>query len=109
MAVVVGRFDIWLVSLDPTKGSEISKTRPCVVISPDSVNKYLNTVMVAPLISTQKPYPTRVNCQFDGRDGQVTLDQVRTVDKSRLLKKLGQLDNQTNQQICATLVAIFTY
>lgn len=109
MAVVVGRFDIWLVSLDPTKGSEISKTRPCVVISPDSVNKYLNTVMVAPLTSTQKPYPTRVNCQFDGRDGQVTLDQVRTVDKSRLLKKLGQLDNQTNQQICATLVAIFTY
>ncbi|AUD01207.1 type II toxin-antitoxin system PemK/MazF family toxin [Spirosoma pollinicola] len=109
MAVVVARFDVWLVSLDPTKGSEIAKTRPCIVISPDSVNKYLNTVMVAPLTSTRKPYPTRVDCQFDNRDGQVTLDQARSVDKLRLIKKIGQLDEAINQKICATLVAMFSY
>lgn len=109
MAVVVARFDVWLVSLDPTKGSEIAKTYLCVVISPDSVNKYLNTVMVAPLTSTRKPYPTRVDCQFDNRDGQVTLDQARSVDKLRLIKKIGQLDEAINQKICATLVAMFSY
>ena len=109
MAVVVARFDVWLVSLDPTKGSEIAKTCLCVVISPDSVNKYLNTVMVAPLTSTRKPYPTRVDCQFDNRDGQVTLDQARSVDKPRLIKKIGQLDEAINQKICATLVAMFSY
>ncbi|GAB2517414.1 type II toxin-antitoxin system PemK/MazF family toxin [Spirosoma aerophilum] len=107
--MVIGRFEVWLISLDPTKRSEIAKTHPCIVISPDSVNKYLNTVLIAPLTSAQKPYPTRVNCQFDGRDGQVTLDQVRTVDRSRLLKKIGQLDDGTCQQICATLIALFTY
>ncbi|GAB3729421.1 type II toxin-antitoxin system PemK/MazF family toxin [Spirosoma lituiforme] len=109
MAVVVNRFDVWLVSLDPTKGSEIAKTRPCVIISPDPVNRYLNTVIIAPLTSTQKPYPTRVDCQFDGRDGQVALDQVRTIDKSRLLKKIGQLGDAVSQQLCTTLVAMFTY
>ncbi len=109
MAMVVARFEVWLVTLDPTRGSEIAKTRPCVIISPDSVNKYLNTVLVAPLTSTQKPYPTRVDCQFDGRDGQIALDQVRSIDKVRLVKKLGELDERTNQQICTTLVALFTY
>ncbi|MVM39109.1 type II toxin-antitoxin system PemK/MazF family toxin [Spirosoma sp. HMF3257] len=109
MAVVISRFEVWLVSLDPTCGSEIAKTRPCVIISPDSVNQYLNTVIVAPLTSTRKPYPTRVNCQFDGRDGQVVLDQERSVDKSRLVKKIGSLDKTVNHQICATLVAMFTY
>jgi mRNA interferase MazF len=109
MAVVISRFEVWLVSLDPTRGSEIAKTRPCIVISPDSVNQYLNTVIVAPLTSTRKPYPTRVNCQFDGRDGQVALDQERSVDKSRLVKKIGRLDETVNRQICTTLVAMFTY
>ncbi len=107
--MVVSRFTVWLVTLDPTRGSEIAKTRPCVVISPDSVNKYLNTVMVAPLTSTQKPYPTRVDCQFDGRDGQIALDQARSVDKVRLLQQIGELDKTTNQQICSTLIALFTY
>ncbi|QDK82446.1 type II toxin-antitoxin system PemK/MazF family toxin [Spirosoma sp. KCTC 42546] len=109
MAVVISRFEVWLVSLDPTRGSEIAKTRPCVVISPDSVNKYLNTVIIAPLTSAHKPYPTRVDCQFDGRVGQIALDQERSVDKSRLVKKLGRLDEAANQQICATLVEMFTY
>lgn len=109
MGVVVTRFEVWLVSLDLTRGSEIAKTRPCVVISPDSVNRYLNTVIVAPLTSTRKPYPTRVDCQFDKRDGQVALDQNRSVDKSRLVKKIGQLDEAISQQVCATLVAMFTY
>lgn len=109
MGVVVTRFEVWLVSLDPTCGSEIAKTRPCVVISPDSVNRYLNTVIVAPLTSIRKPYPTRVDCQLDNRDGQVALDQNRSVDKSRLVKKIGQLDEAVNQQVCATLVAMFTY
>ncbi|GAB4032576.1 type II toxin-antitoxin system PemK/MazF family toxin [Spirosoma jeollabukense] len=109
MAVVVDRFDVWLVTLDPTRGSEIAKTRPCIIISPDSVNRYLNTVTIAPLTSTRKPYPTRVDCHFDGKEGQVTLDQARSVDKSRLVKKLGQLDHTINQKICETLVAMFTY
>ena len=109
MAMVVSRFDVWLVSLDPTRGSEIAKTRPCVIISPDSVNTYLNTVIVAPLTSTRKPYPTRVDCRFDGKDGQVALDQERSVDKARLVKKLGQLDDSTNKQVCTVLVAMFTY
>lgn len=99
MAVVISRFEVWLVSLDPTRGSEIAKTRPCVIISPDSVNQYLNTVIVAPLTSTRKPYPTRVNCQFDGRDGQVALDQEGSVDKSRLVKKIGSLEKTVNHQI----------
>ena len=107
--MVVARFTVWLVTLDPVRGSEIAKTRPCVVISPDPVNKYLNTVMVAPLTSTRKPYPTRVDCQFDGRDGQIALDQTRSVDKVRLVKQIGELDETTNQQICATLIALFTY
>lgn len=107
--MVVSRFEVWLVSLDPTRGSEIAKTRPCIIISPDSVNRYLNTVMVAPLTSTRKPYPTRVDCQFDSRDGQIAIDQSRSVDKSRLVKKLGHLDEATNKQVCVTLVSLFTY
>lgn len=106
--MVISRFDVWLVTLDPTRGSEIAKIRPCVIISPDPVNRYLNTVLIAPLTSTPKPYPTRVDCRFDGQDGQIALDQARSVDKVRLVKQLGELDESTNQQICATLVALFT-
>ncbi len=105
----ISRFEVWLFALNPTRGSEIAKTRPCVVISPDSVNRFLNTVVIAPLTSTQKPYPTRVNCQFNDRDGQVALDQARSVDKVRLTKQIGQLDDLACQQICSTLIALFTY
>lgn len=107
--MVVLRFEVWLVTLDPTRGSEIAKTRPCVIISPDSVNRSLKTVIVAPLTSTRKPYPTRVDCQFDSRDGQIALDQTRSVDKVRLTTRIGQLDNAVCYQVCDTLVALFTY
>ena len=107
--MVIERFDVWLISLDPTQGSEIAKIRPCVVVSPNAVNNRLNTVMVAPMTSTRKAYPTRVNCHFSGQDGQVALDQTRSVDKSRFVKRLGNLDEPTNQSICQTLVALFTY
>ncbi len=107
--MVVARFEVWLVTLDPTRGSEIAKTRPCLVISPDSVNRSLNTIMVAPLTSTRKPYPTRVDCQFDGRDGQIALDQARSVDKVRLAKRLGRLDDSFCQQVCNALIELFTY
>lgn len=107
--MVIERFDVWLISPDPTQGSEITKTRPCVVVSPNAVNQRLNTVIVAPMTSTRKAYPTRVDCHFSGQDGQVALDQTRSVDKSRLVKRLGNLDEPMGQAICQTLVALFTY
>lgn len=109
MAMVINRFDVWLVALDPTRGREIAKTRPCLVISPDSVNRALNTVMVAPLTSTRKPYPTRVDCRFDERDGQIALDQARSVDKGRLTRRIGQLEDSVCRRVCETLIALFTY
>ncbi len=93
MAVVVNRFDVFLINLDPTIGSEIQKTRPCVVISPDEMNKYIATVIVAPMTTKGQSYPTRIACQFQGKDGQIVLDQIRTVDKTRLVKKLGQISS----------------
>lgn len=88
----VSRFDVFVVNLDPTVGSEIRKTRPCVVVSPDEMNAYIRTVIVAPLTTAGRPYPSRVTTRFDGKDGQVVIDQLRTVDKTRLVKKLGTLD-----------------
>lgn len=108
--MIVNRFEIWLISLDPAKGSETAKTRPCLIISPDSANKNLDTVLVAPLTHTRRKYPTRVNCEFAGQDGQIALDQMRAVDKkSRLLKKVGFLDNNTCLEVCNTLQIIFQY
>jgi mRNA interferase MazF len=108
--MIVNRFEIWLVSLDPTQGTEIAKTRPCLVISPDSANKYLNTVLVAPLTHTRKGFPTRINCQFANQDGQIALDQIRAVDKvTRLVKKVGNLDDFTCEQVCKILEEMFKY
>jgi mRNA interferase MazF len=90
--VGVSRFDVFLVNLDPTVGSEIRKSRPCVVVSPDEMNAYVRTVVVAPLTTTGRPYPSRVPTHFDGKDGQVVIDQLRTVDKTRLVRRLGALD-----------------
>jgi mRNA interferase MazF len=90
--VGVSRFDVFLVNLDPTIGSEIRKARPCVVVSPDEMNRYVGTVVVAPLTTSGRPYPSRVATHFDGKDGQVVIDQLRTVDKARLAKRLGTLD-----------------
>ncbi len=109
MAMVINRFEVWMVNLDPTLGSEINKVRPCLVISPDEVNHNLNTVIVAALTSTRKPYPTRINCIFDGKTGQIALDQIRSVDKVRFLRGMGVLDDSTCQQVCALLRELFRY
>ena len=107
MAVVVNRFDVFLINLDPTIGSEIQKTRPCVVISPDEMNKYIATVIVAPMTTKGQSYPTRIACQFQGKDGQIVLDQIRTVDKTRLVKKLGQISSDEQKAVLDTLAEMF--
>lgn len=106
--MVVSRFDVYLVNLDPTVGTEIKKTRPCVVVSPDEMNRHISTVIVAPMTSKGRPYPTRVGCRFEDRDGQVVLDQIRTVDKVRLTRKLGRVGRQTQQAILAALAEMFS-
>jgi mRNA interferase MazF len=105
--MVVERFDVYLVSLDPTVGSEIKKTRPCVVISPDEMNRWIRTVIVAPMTTKGQPYPTRVACQFQGKEGQVVLDQIRTVDRSRLVQRLGRVDESDQQKILSILAEMF--
>ncbi len=102
------RFDILLVSLDPSQGSEIKKTRPCVVISPDEMNKYIRTLIVAPMTSKLRDYPTRVPVTFDGKKGNIVLDQIRTIDKSRIIKKLGALDPKTSSLLLKTLGKMFS-
>jgi len=106
--MVINRFDVFLIALDPTLGSEIQKTRPCAVISPDEMNRHIATVIVAPMTTKIKPYPTRVTCSFQGKNGQVVLDQIRTVDKSRLVRKLGQLEDETQQEVFSVLNEIFS-
>jgi mRNA interferase MazF len=105
--MVVHRFDVVLVNLDPVVGSEIRKTRPCLVVSPDELNLHIATVIVAPMTTKGRVYPTRVPCIFEGKDGMIVLDQVRTVDKTRLVKHLGRLDDPTQQQVLARLAALF--
>ena len=107
MEVVTNRFDVYLVNLDPVVGAEIQKTRPCVIISPDEMNHHLRTVIVAPMTTKGRPYPSRVPCRFEGKDGQVVLDQVRTVDKARLVKRLGRLNSRTQEAILAILAEMF--
>lgn len=105
--MVVRRFEVYLVNLAPTVGSEIQKTRPCVIISPDEMNRHIATAIVAPMTSKGRPYPSRVLCRFEGRDGQVVLDQIRTVDKTRLVKKLGKLDRPTQRKVLDVLGELF--
>jgi len=103
----VRRFEVHLISLDPTKGSENKKTRPCVVISPDEMNKHIRTVIIAPMTSTIKNYPTRVPVTFQGKKGQIVLDQIRTVDKSRLIKNLGSVSSTAEEKVLKTLQEMF--
>lgn len=105
--MVVRRFDVYLINLDPTVGSEIQKTRPCVIVSPDELNRHINTVIVAPMTTKGRVYPTRISCRFEGKDGQVVLDQLRTVDKIRLVKRLGQVEPATQKEILAVLAEMF--
>ncbi|MBB5346785.1 mRNA interferase MazF [Desulfoprunum benzoelyticum] len=103
----VKRFDVFLINLDPTIGHEIKKSRPCVVISPDQMNHHIATVIVAPMTTTIRNYPTRVNCVFQTTKGQVVLDQIRTVHKARLMKKLGQVQKRTQENILSILREMF--
>jgi mRNA interferase MazF len=105
--MVVKRFEVYLVNLDPTVGSEIQKTRPCLVVSPDEMNDHIATVIVAPMTTKGRDYPTRVNCQFQGKEGQVVLDQIRTVDKLRLVKKMGKVDLNTRSEVLVVLAEMF--
>ena len=105
--MVVKRFDIYLINLDPTIGSEIQKTRPCLVISPDEMNHFIRTVIVAPMTTKGAAYPTRVACKFQGKQGQIILDQIRTVDKTRLVKRLGRIDKPTQAEVLSVLNEMF--
>lgn len=103
----VNRFEVYLINLDPSVGSEIRKQRPCLVVSPDEMNHNIRTVIVAPLTTKGQPYPTRVECRFRGKLGQVVLDQIRTVDKVRLVRKLGRLDTRIADRVLAVLQEMF--
>jgi len=103
----VKRFDVYLVHLDPTVGSEIKKTRPCVIVSPDEMNRYIRTVIVAPMTTKGRPYPSRVGVRFQGQEGQVVLDQIRTVDRRRLVKRLGKLPKPAQAGVLDRLVEMF--
>jgi mRNA interferase MazF len=107
MGMVIKRFEVYLANLDPTVGSEIQKSRPCLVISPDEMNVHIATVIIAPMTTRGRDYPTRVQCQFQGKDGQVVLDQIRTVDKSRLVKRLGVIDQEIQKQVLGMLTEMF--
>jgi mRNA interferase MazF len=103
----VNRFDVFLVNLDPTLGHEIQKTRPCAIISPDEMNHNIGTVIIAPMTTKGRHYPTRVDCTFQGRAGNIVLDQIRTVDKGRLVKNLGHLSLSTGDRILEVLAEMF--
>lgn len=105
--MVTERFAVYLVNLDPTVGSEIQKTRPCVVISPDEMNRHIRTVIVAPMTTKGKAYPSRIACTFQGKRGEIVLDQIRTVDKTRLVRQLGRIDARTRARVLETLQEMF--
>ncbi len=105
---VIQRFDVWLVQLDPTQGSEIKKTRPCVVISPDEMSA-LKTAIVAPMTSRGFQFPSRIPCSFQGRNGLILLDQMRAVDKTRLVQKLGMISTVDQHKIVNCLHEFFAF
>ena len=109
MAMVVNRFDVYLINLDPTVGSEIQKTRPCLIISPDEMNRHIRTVIVAPMTTAGKDYPTRISCKFKRKKGQIVLDQIRTIDKKRLIKKLGSINPETQLEVISVLQRLFAF
>lgn len=105
--MAINRSEVYLVNLDPTVGSEINKTRPCLVVSPDEMNHHIHTVIVAPLASQGRLYPTRVKCRFAGKEGIVVLDQISTLDVSRLIKCLGRIGDETMAAVLAILGEMF--
>jgi mRNA interferase MazF len=108
MGMGVSRFEIYLVNLDPTVGSEIKKARPCLIISPDDMNQYCRTVIIAPMTTKGRNYPSRVSTRFQGKNGQIVLDQIRTVDRVRLARKMGQLASKDADLVLDTLQRMFS-
>ena len=100
--------EVWLASLDSSQGSEIQKTRPCMVVSPDEMNQRLRTLIIAPMTTAERPYPTRIGVRFQGKRGQVALDQIRAVDRQRLVQKLGSVSARTARDVSAVLVEMFS-
>ena len=100
--------EVWLVSLDPRQGAEIQKTRPCLVVSPDESNRHLRTLIIAPMTTAVRPYPTRVAVTFQGKHGQVALDQLRAIDRQRLVRRLGRVSPKTAVAVSNVLVEMFT-
>ena len=103
----IRRFQVHLVNLDPTIGHEIKKMRPCLIVSPDEMNRHIGTVIVAPMTTKGRPYPTRVQCTFEDKKGQVVLDQIRTVDKKRLVKHLGVISPKAQNRVLSVLQEMF--
>ena len=101
------RDEVWLIALDPSRGSEIRKTRPCLIVSPDEMNESLQTAVVAPMTTTLRTYPTRVSVTFRGRAGQVALDQLRAVDRQRLVRRLGTVSTKAAAEVSGLLVEMF--
>ena len=104
----VRRFDVFLINLDPTVGHEIKKTRPCLVISPDEMNRHISTIIVAPMTTKGRNYPTRVQCTFQGKRGQIVLDQIRTIDKERFVKRLGKISKRAQMEVLRILREMFS-
>ena len=105
--MVAERFQVFLVRLDPATGAETAKTRPCVVVSPDELNRAVSTVIIAPMTTVRRGWPTRVEVQFQGKTGEIALDQIRAVDKARLVKRLGKLEAETATAVLDTLGELF--
>ena len=105
--MVARRFDVYLVALDPTIGTEIKKTRPCLVVSPNEMNAHIATVIVAPMTTKGQPYPTRVPCRLQGTSGQIVLDELRTVDRARFIKRLGRVSPGTQKAVLVMLAEMF--
>jgi mRNA interferase MazF len=107
VGLVARRFDVFLIALDPKIGREIRKTRPCLIISPDEMNRHLATILVAPMTTAGAPYPTRVPCRFRGKEGRIALDQIRAVDRSRLTRRLGRIAPTVQEAVLSPLGELF--
>jgi mRNA interferase MazF len=105
--MVVRRLDVFLVSLAPTLGAEIRKTCPCLIISPDEMNRHISTVIIAPMTTKGRAYPTRIACEFQGKAGPIVLDQLRSIDKLRLVQRLGRLDKSAQTEVLGALAEMF--
>jgi len=103
MGMVINQYEVYLIDLDPTKGHEIQKTRPCLIISPNEMNHNISTVIVAPMTTKSHPFPTRIEVKFSGKQGWIILDQIRTIDKIRLVRKMGKIEKKTTAKVKSIL------